>query len=70
MLYLKGECMNTEYVYEKTITFPGMVARIYRPVLTEEEHNRRMEAIKTAAANLVKEVLRNEKVNQVLESKL
>lgn len=47
-----------------------MVARIYSPVLTEEERNRRYEAIKTASANLVKEVLRNEKVNQVLESKL
>lgn len=59
-----------EYIHTKTITFPGMVARIFQPVLTEEEHNRRMEAIKKAAANLVKEVLRNEKVNQVLESKL
>jgi hypothetical protein len=59
-----------EYVYEKTITFPGMTARIFRPVLTEEERNRRMEEIKKAAANLVKEVLRNEKINQVLESKL
>ena len=48
-----------EYVYEKTITFPGMSVRIYRPILTEEERNRRIEAIKTASANLVKEVLQN-----------
>lgn len=48
-----------EYVYEKTITFPGMSVRIYRPILTEEERNRRMEEIKKAAANLVKEVLKN-----------
>lgn len=53
-----------EYVYEKTITFPGMTARIFRPVLTEEERNRRIEEIKKAAANLVKEVLKNSKKMQ------
>ena len=51
-----------EYVHTKTITFPGMVARIYSPVLTEEELNRRMKNIHKATANLMKEVLRNEKV--------
>ena len=50
-----------EYIHTKTLTFPGMVARIFSPVLTEEERNRRTEAIKTASANLVKEVLKNEK---------
>ena len=50
-----------EYIHTKTLTFPGMVARIFQPVLTEEERNRRYEAIKTASANLVKEVMKNEK---------
>ena len=50
--------VQPEYVLTKTLTFPGMVARIYSPVLTEEERNRRLEAIKTASANLLKEVLR------------
>ena len=50
-----------KYIHTKTLTFPGMVARIFSPVLTEEERTRRMEAIKAASANLVKEVLKNEK---------
>ena len=50
------------YIFEKTIEFPGMVARIFRPVLTDEERQRRIEVIKTAAANLLKEVIRNEKI--------
>lgn len=37
------------------ITFPNMVARVYRPILTEEERTRRMRAIHTQAANLLKE---------------
>lgn len=43
-----------EYRYFKTIEFPGMVARIYRPVLTDEERARRMKAIHNSAANLLK----------------
>ena len=52
---------ETEYIHTETITLPGMVARIFRPVLTEEEHQRRMKAIHNKAANLLKEVERNEK---------
>jgi hypothetical protein len=36
------------------ITFPNMVARVYRPILTEEERNKRMKAIHKQAANLLK----------------
>ena len=47
---------QTEYTLKKTIEFPGMVARVFSPVLTEEERNRRMQAIHNAAANLLKGV--------------
>ena len=46
------------YIFEKTIEFPGMVARIFRPVLTEEEKNKRMQKIHKASSNLLKEVER------------
>lgn len=45
-----------EFVHTKTITFPGMVARIYSPVLTEEEKNRRMQRIYKATAEILKGV--------------
>lgn len=47
-----------EYSLERTVEFSNMVARIYRPELTEEEKNRRMQRIKNASANLLKEVRR------------
>lgn len=40
----------------KTFRFPGVVARVYIPDLTEEERNRRMNAIHKEAANLLKKV--------------
>lgn len=46
---------QTEYIHKKTMHFPGMVARIYCPVLTEEERQRRYKAIYKATANLLKE---------------
>lgn len=45
----------------KIITFPGMVARVYSPVLTEEERARRMKAIHNQAAELLKGEKRNER---------
>ena len=39
----------------KTLHFPGMVARIYIPDLTEAERNARMKAIHKQAANLLKQ---------------
>ena len=44
---------TNKYVYEKTIEFPNCVARIYRSVITEEERNRRIEALKKATANFL-----------------
>ena len=38
----------------KTFNFPGMVARVYIPDLTEEERNKRMKAIHKQAANLLR----------------
>ena len=44
------------------ITFPNMVARVYRPILTEEERTRRLKAIHTQAANLLKEKIHRERL--------
>ena len=35
------------------IEFPGMIARVYHPILTEEERTRRMKKIHDAAARLI-----------------
>ena len=48
---MKGQ---DEYKEIKTIHFPGMVARVYIPDLTEEERKSRMKAIHKQAANLLK----------------
>ena len=55
---------NTEYVFDRVIEFPGMTARIYRPVLTDEERARRMKEIHDAAADLLKERYRMERQRQ------
>lgn len=57
-LLFKGVDFMGEYSLERTVEFSNMVARIYRPELTEEEKNRRMQKIKNASANLLKEVRR------------
>ena len=46
----------TEYTLKKTIELPGGIARVFSPVLTEEERAKRMAAIHTATANLLKGV--------------
>ena len=53
-----GGFMKSQDSYKeiKTFRFPGMVARVYFPDLTEEERNRRMNAIHNQAANLLKKV--------------
>jgi hypothetical protein len=45
----------SEYIKTKELRFPGMVARIYQPVLTPEEKSRRMQQIQKAAAALLTE---------------
>ncbi len=44
------------YIHIKTFEFDGMVARVFSPVLTDEERKKRMQKIHDAAANLLKEV--------------
>lgn len=46
---MKGDTYKEAMVIE----FPGMVARIHRPILTEEEHKRRMQKIHDSAASLL-----------------
>lgn len=48
-----------EYNDPIIITFPGMVARVYRPILEPEERERRMKAIHIATANVLKSKLHN-----------
>ncbi len=48
--------MKDTYKEVKTYNFPGMVARVYIPDLTEEERARRMKAIHKQTANLLKKV--------------
>lgn len=42
-----------EYVLTDTIEYPNARVRVFRPILTEEERERRYEAVKKAAAALV-----------------
>ena len=55
--------MKTQDTYQepKIFTYPGLVARVYRPILTEEERTRRMKAIHNQTANLLKKVYEVEK---------
>ncbi len=43
------------YSEPKTITYPGIVARVYSPILTEEERQRRMSQITKSAERLLTE---------------
>ena len=54
---------QTEYFLERTIELPNFKARIFRPVLTEEEKARRMTAIHKAAANILEGVIKNERIS-------
>lgn len=45
-----------QYILEKTITTQTCTVRVFRPELTEEERQRRMNTIRTAAVNLLKTV--------------
>lgn len=42
------------YSEPKIFTYPGIVAKVYSPILTEEERKRRMEKIAKSAARLLK----------------
>lgn len=42
------------YGEPKTFTFPGVVAKVYSPILTEEEKQRRMACIAKSAERLLR----------------
>jgi hypothetical protein len=42
------------YGEPKIITYPGIVAKVYSPILTEEERQRRMAQIAKSAEKLLK----------------
>lgn len=46
--------MPDTYKEVRTFEFPGMIARVHIPDLTQEERSRRMKAIYRAAAELLK----------------
>ena len=43
-----------KYSEPKTYTYPGIVAKVYSPILTEDEKKRRMERIAKSAERLLK----------------
>ena len=43
-----------------TYEYPNCTVRVHRPVLTEDERKLRMDILKSAAANLMMEVVKNE----------
>lgn len=47
--------MRTQDTYgePKTIELPGCIAKVYSPILTEEERKRRMDRIAESAARLL-----------------
>lgn len=44
---------NDIYGEPEIITYKNIVAKVYSPILTDEERNKRMERIKQAAVRLV-----------------
>lgn len=43
------------YTEPQIMNFPGVIARVHRPVLDEKERERRMKRIYSAAAQILKE---------------
>ena len=52
---------NDTYNEAILIESPGAIIRVYHPVLTDQERNRRMKAIHNAAADLLKDVERKKR---------
>ena len=42
-----------QYAEPKTFTYPGIVAKVYSPILTDEERQRRMAQIAKSAERLL-----------------
>ena len=49
-----------EYTLKKTFESPNFIVRVHSPIISEEERNRRMKAIRKATENLLKEIPKNE----------
>lgn len=50
------------YYEPQIMTFPGVTVRVYRPVLDEEERERRMKRIRKAAERVLTAAVKNGKV--------
>ena len=48
------------YYFDRTIKFDNAIVRVYRPILTDEEHERRMKKIHDSAAALLREKITTE----------
>lgn len=46
--------MADQYYEPETMNLPGAIIRVYKPILTDEEREKRMKAIHDAAANLLR----------------
>lgn len=49
------------YSEPKVFTYENCIVRVYSPVLTEEERERRMNALKKTTANFMKAVMKAER---------
>lgn len=45
--------------YDRTLKFDNVTVNVYRPIISDEENERRMKRIHDAAAELLKEQIRN-----------
>jgi hypothetical protein len=63
---MQASTEKIQYKDPVTIMFPGMVARVYSPILDAEERERRMKTIHRATMNIIKGV-KNEKEKAQLE---
>lgn len=50
------------YTEPQTMTFPGVIVKVHRPVLDEEERERRMKRIRKAAERVLMAAAKNGKV--------
>ena len=57
--------MQDTYQEPILIESPGAIIRVYHPELTDQERSRRMKAIHNAAAELLKDIERKAKRNEL-----
>lgn len=50
-----------KYEFDRTIETPSATIRIHRPIISEEERNRRLKGIHDAAAQLLLDLERKER---------